>query len=205
MNVVVDDPWPSVTTTPATRVRRLPDGSDIVIRALTADDRDQLRDRYDGLSDRSRRLRFVSAPAHLSAGWLDRLVGVDQDRRVAIVAADPGLPGAPGVGVARFDRDHDDASVADAAVTVIDEYQGRGIGTILLVELVAEALARGVRTFVADVLWDNSELLDALRSVGAVVRPGEPGLASVRVELPDDADEVPGSPLHAVLRTVGRS
>lgn len=187
------------------RLHRLGDGTSILVRPLVADDRTQLRDRYDELSERSRRLRFVSAPGHLSAAMLDHLVDVDQRDRVAIVAALADEPGAPGVGVARFVRDRDDPRVAEAAVTVVDEYQCRGIGTVLLVELVAAAIGVGVETFTADVMWDNRELLDGLRAVGAVVVPGEPGLASVRVELPDDASQVPGSVLHAVLRAAGTS
>lgn len=181
----------------------LDDGTAILVRPLVPADRAELRERYDRLSERSRRLRFVSAPDHLSAAMLDHLLDVDQQDRLALVAALADEPGAPGIGVARFVRDRDDPTVAEAAVTVVDDHQRRGIGTVLLVELVAAAIGRGIRTFVADVLWDNRELLESLRAVGADVVAGEPGLASVRVDLPADASAVPGSALHGVLRTAG--
>jgi protein lysine acetyltransferase len=111
-------------------------------------------------------------------------------------------PGQPGVGVARFARDHDDPSTAEAAVTVLDAYCNRGIGRILLTSLVEEARTHGITTFVASVKWENKVLLDSLRAYGAVVVPDEPGVAAVRVKLPPDSKKLIGSVLYRVLQTV---
>lgn len=175
----------------------------MIVRPLTSADRDELRLRYEALSSASRRLRFVSAPEHLSDALLTQLLDVDGDQRVAVVAVLADEPDTPGVGIARYVRHQRDPSVAEAAVTVLDAFQGRGIGTILLGELVSLARERGIVAFTGDVLWDNRVMLDALRDVGATVVPGEPGLASVRVELPASDDELRASPLYLALRTVG--
>jgi GNAT superfamily N-acetyltransferase len=197
----VDD----ATGLPEPRVHQLGDGTQILIRPLTVDDREELRARYLNLSPNSRRLRFVSAPERLSERLLDHLLDVDFDQRCAVVAALADEPDAPGVGIARYARHGADPSVAEAAVTVLDSYQGRGIGTLLLTELVELALINGVRTFTADVMWENRDLLDSLRTVGAEVKPGEPGSASIRVGLPGTTDELLRSPLYEVLRAVGTS
>lgn len=188
---------------PVVRERVLRDGTGVVVRPLVPEDRAELIERYGQLSQASRRLRFVSAPEHLSERLLDHLLDVDQYDRVAIVAAMGHEPGAPGVGIARYARRRDDPTTAEAAVTVLDPYQGRGIGTLLLTELVAMALERGVDTFVADVMWDNHDLLDRLRAAGAEVMPGEPGSASVRVDLPSTPDRLERTRVYQVMRTVG--
>lgn len=185
------------------RLHRLGDGTRVLVRPLVPEDRTELVARYGALSSRSRRLRFVSAPAHLSDRLLEHLLDVDYVDRHALVATLVDEPGTPSVGIARYLRSTADPTVADAAVTVIDEQQGRGIGTLLLTSLVADAMENGIEVFTADILWDNSELLDALRAVGARVMPGEPGLAAVRVDLPPDPARLRGSPLYGVMRIAG--
>lgn len=188
---------------PEPHLHRLADGTRVLVRPLVPEDRDELVARYGALSPRTRRLRFVSAPAHLSERLLTHLLDVDYVDRHALVATLVDEPGSPSIGVARYLRSRDDPAVADAAVTVIDEHQGRGIGTLLLTSLVAAAMANGIEVFTADILWDNSELLDGLRAVGARVVAGEPGMAAVRVDLPPDPTLVRESPLYEVLRIAG--
>lgn len=188
---------------PTPHIHRLRDGARVLVRPLVPDDRSELVARYEALSPRSQRMRFVSAPAHLSGALLDHLLDVDFVDRFAIVATLVDEPGTPSVGVARYFRSRLAPSDADAAVTVIDAHQGRGIGTLLLTELVAAAMTAGISCFTADVLWENHALLAALREVGATVVPGEPGLASVRVAVPSTIDELRCSPVYEVMRMVG--
>lgn len=49
-------------------------------------------------------------------------------------------------------------------------------------------------------MWENRDLLDGLRTNGADVRPSEPGVASVRIPLPQPESAKPVSALHGVLR-----
>jgi RimJ/RimL family protein N-acetyltransferase len=178
----------------------LPDGGRILIRRLLPSDRAELAERYLELSPEARRLRFFNAPDHLSARLLDYLMDVDQHDRSALVAFAIDDEGAPGVGIARYVRDRNDPVCAEAAVTVLDRYQKRGIATALLHRLADLAGSNGIHTFTASVMWENRALLDGLRAFGAVVTPSEPGVAAVRIALPEPDAEVPETDLHDVLR-----
>jgi GNAT superfamily N-acetyltransferase len=169
----------------------LADGGRVLVRQLLPSDRDELAQRYLELSPEARRMRFFNAPDHLSTRLLDYLVDVDGVDRCAIVARaldDDDGDEAPGVGIARYARSRDDPSCAEAAVTVLDAYQGRGIGSTLMHRLADHARRNRISTFTASVMWENRELLDGLRALGADIEPSEPGVASVRISLP---------PLHA--------
>lgn len=169
---------------PAPVMHTLADGERILVRPLVADDREQLATRYAELSVTARHSRFGTSSERLSERGLDRLLDLDYDDRCALAAIAVDEPGEPGIGVARYARAHDDPRVAEAAVIVRDEYQNRGIGTILLRDLIAEARTHGIRTFTASVLWESEHLLDGLRAAGVTITPAEPGVAAVRYELP---------------------
>ena len=182
-------------------VLTLADGGQILVRPLLPSDRDELARRYLELSPEARRLRFFNAPEHLSERLLDYLMDVDQRDRSAVVAFAIDDDGAPGVGIARYVRDRDDPTCAEAAVTVLDAYQQRGIATALLRRLSAEARDNGIGTFTASVMWDNRALLDGLRALGARIAPSEPGVASVRIDIPEPDTSDSDTDLRHVLRT----
>jgi GNAT superfamily N-acetyltransferase len=186
---------------PAGEVVTLNDGGRILVRPLLPSDRAELAQRYVELSPEARRLRFFNAPDHLSPRLLDYLMDVDQRDRAAVVAFALDEPGVPGVGIARYSRNRDEPNCAEAAVTVLDAYHNRGIGTTLLRRLAGDARDHGIDTFTASVMWENRELLDGLRAFGAEIAPDEPGVASVRINLPEPELELPGTALHRALRT----
>lgn len=183
-------------------IHTLRDGGRVLVRSLQPGDRDEIAAGYEQLSPASRRLRFFNAPNHLSERLLDYLTDVDGVNRVALVARAIDEPGAPGVAIARYARDHSDPTRAEAAVTVLDTHRNRGIATILLTSLVDRAVANDISTFTASVMWENKMLLTSLREFGAVVVADEPGVAAVSVDLPHDADEFAGSTLQQMLHTI---
>jgi GNAT superfamily N-acetyltransferase len=178
----------------------LDDGGHVLVRSLLPSDRAELAQRYLDLSPVARRLRFFNAPDHLSERLLDYLMDVDGVDRCALVAFAIDDEGAPGVGLARYSRSRDDPGCAEAAVTVLDAYQNRGIATALLLRLSEVARCHGISTFTASVMWENRALLDGLRAFGAEVVPNEPGVASVRVALPAPDAPLPESEFHRALR-----
>ncbi len=181
-------------------VLSLADGGPVLVRQLLPSDRDELAERYLELSPEARRTRFLNAPDHLSARLLDYLVDVDGYDHCALVARMMDEDGTPGVAIARYVRDHHDPSCAEAAVTVLDAYQSRGIGSALMHRLAEQARRNGISTFTATVMWENRELLASLRALGADVQPSEPGVASVRIALLPVTADLHETELHRVLR-----
>jgi ribosomal protein S18 acetylase RimI-like enzyme len=104
-----------------------------------------------------------------------RLVTVDHDDREAVVA----VVGGEVVGVARYDRSTVDPSAAEFAIVVEDAWQGVGLGRQLLLELIALARRRGVRTLTASVQHDNDRVIGLIRQLlpGSTFRDDDDVLA----------------------------
>lgn len=144
-----------------------------------------LRHGFGELSPRSRRLRFLGELKDLGPSMLHRLVDeVDREHHIALVlvALPPDVPERP-VAVGRLVQSATDPTTADFAVTVADDWQGRGVGAVL-----AEAVVRDrpseVTRIVTAVATDNTASLAMLRRLGPMhVQLDGPGVYRVEVEL----------------------
>src|SRR5207244_92171 len=106
---------------------------------------------FAGLSAESRYRRFFSAKDRLSEAELRYLTEVDGVDHFALGALHDG----EGAGVARFVRLRDRPDTAEAAIVVVDERQGCGLGRLLLTRLTEAARERGITRFRSDVLARN--------------------------------------------------
>ena len=132
-------------------------GPAFVVRALRNGDVDTVLAVFERLGERSRRTRFNGPKPRLSPVELEQLATVDQTRHVLVAY----LPGhARPIAIARLVRDR---SSAEVAFEVADEHQGRGIGSALTVELLADARAAGVTEITALVASDNPAAVSLLR------------------------------------------
>jgi GNAT superfamily N-acetyltransferase len=165
--------------------RTLRDGTVVEVAPLTAASAPRLQEAFEAMSPRSRYLRFMSPLHRLSDRDLRYLTEVDQVHHLAWGAVDLGMPGRPGVGVARCVRLADAPDVAEPALTVVDSHQGRGLGTLLFETLARAASARGIRTFRAFVLSENVPMLAMLRRDGA--RFAREGGGVLRADIDVDA------------------
>lgn len=145
----------------------LADGTTALLWPLRSDDREALSAGYERLSTTTRFHRFLASVPHLSSVQLDHLVdqvdGIDHVA-LALVVIDVDHVGTP-VGVARMIRYERQPTAADVAVTVLDEWQGRGVATALLEELVRQRPV-GVTRVVTTVAADNRPSLAMLRRLG---------------------------------------
>jgi GNAT superfamily N-acetyltransferase len=196
---VVCESRPTALVDSMSSMHELADRTRILVRPLLYADRRQLAEGYQHLSEQSRRLRFFSAPPALSDKDLEYLTNIDYCNHFAWAAFAVDEPDSPGVGVARYIRDAARPSYAEAAVTVLDTYQHRGIGTLLLLALADQARLNGITTFVNYVLWDNREALDGLSAAGARIEPDEPGIARVEIDLPATEEQTPWSGIFGAL------
>lgn len=133
------------------------------VRPIGSRDRDAFSAWFGRLSDESRRRRFHGPKPMLSDRELTYLTDVDHVSHTALVAVD-----ASGdlIGEARYAtaRRHD--RTADFAVTVADEWQGRGIGTRLGTRVIEAARANGMTCLTAIALWENDAAISLLRRLG---------------------------------------
>jgi GNAT superfamily N-acetyltransferase len=154
----------------------LSDGTRCCLRPIRPDDALLLVTFHGHLSQRSTYLRFFTVHPTLSAGEVERFTSVDYVDRLALVVE----TGEMLIAVGRFDR-RVGTSEAEVAFVVADDYQHHGLGSLLLDELARAARTRGIRTFLAETLFENRTMLDVFHHSGFEVSSKiECGVVSLR-------------------------
>jgi ribosomal protein S18 acetylase RimI-like enzyme len=150
------------------RFLRLPvtvqDGRGVVVRAIRPGDADRLNAFDRALSLRSRQLRYLGSKPPMTEDWALRLATVDFDRRFALVATTG--KGEEEQIVADCRLLADGVNRAELAIVVADDYQGVGLGRLLVELAMRLAGDRGFAKVHADVRYDNSPMALLLRSEG---------------------------------------
>lgn len=182
----------------------LPDGGLVRVRPVVPEDKAALVEGFRRLTPESRYRRFMAPIPELTEEQLVELTEVDYHDRFAWMAFSLDEAGTPGMGVSRYVRDRADPEVAEAAVTVIDDYHKRGLGRLLLEFLGAVALENGIRRFRGYALEDNRAIRELLTRLGASMAHDSPGLLRFELDLPAQAEELRGTPMYEVLRAVAR-
>lgn len=171
----------------------------VEIRPIEPDDKDALARGFDRLSERSRYRRFLSPRGELTQAELRYFTEVDHHDHEALVAVDPET--GDGVGVARFVRSPAEPNAAELAVAVVDDWQGRGVGSLLAARLAKRARQEGITRFTALALAENDAMLSLLHDLGKVrTGPTNLGTVELAVDLPDEGV----SRLRRLLRAVAR-
>lgn len=194
----VDDPFIQARTTSVA----LRDGTTVTIRPIVASDRRLLEEGFERLSPESRYRRFFSPVNHLSEATLSYLTEIDYVDHFAWVAEAQVGGERRGLGVARYVRTGPES--AEAAVTVADDFNGRGLGTLLFEALVLQALESGIRSFEGDVLADNESMRGVLGATGAFVERPSQGICRWTIDLPASAEHARQSAPYALLRAIAR-
>ena len=180
---------------------QLPDGTPLLIRPIEPDDKELLARGFEQLSPSSRYRRFFHQVDHLSDAqlrYLTEVDGTDHNAFVCVLRDEP----AEGVGVARWIRLPDDHGVAEGAVTVVDRYQGLGVGRTLLYVLGRDAISKGIGAFRAWIVGENTPMLKILVSLGAKPGRWEQGTMEVVLPLPATIEELDATAAPFVLREV---
>ena len=167
-------------------VVRLRSGDAVRIRQIRPADAPRLARAYENLGEQSRYRRFFTLMPELPASTLVRASEVDHENHEALIASPLLSPEI--VGECRFVRFEDRPDTADLAITVIDSWQGRGLGSALLARLSARALEVGVTHFTADVLAENRPMLALLPSLGRFETDHDGPVVSARIEIAEPHD-----------------
>jgi GNAT superfamily N-acetyltransferase len=144
---------------------RLGDGTPVRIRILKPKDREKIEEGFRRLSSRSRYLRFLTPKRRLNNEELRYLTELDGVDHFGLVAAllDSNDDELRGIGIGRFLRCVDQPAVAEPAVTVADEFQGRGLGSLLCLRLATAAQERGITRFRCYLLSENRRVQNMIR------------------------------------------
>lgn len=168
-------------------VVRLVDGTKATLRLIRASDKALLLAGFERLSSGSRYARFLGVKSRLTDDELRYLTEVDGTDHFAVVAVLKSMLGhEEGVGIARFVRLKDRVDAAEPAITVVDEQQGKGLGSALLHRLVDAAWERDVRYFRCEVLAENTRVWELFPEIGpdVTMQPGDDGTVIVTFPLP---------------------
>lgn len=186
-------------------VHTLKDGTTVTLRMIQPSDRDSLKAAIERLSPESRYRRFFAQLGQPADEMLDYLTQVDGDQHVAIVATRDSLDlkTEEPLGVARFIRLPNEADVAEAAVTVGDWFQRRGLGKLLALTMAAAAAERGIAKFRGEVLETNAPMRHLLEELGAEQAGVGDGTVAFDVSFSDGGDAA-ASRLGRVLRAAGQ-
>jgi RimJ/RimL family protein N-acetyltransferase len=159
----------------------LRDGSHVLIRPVRSSDAPLLADGFTRLSATSRWMRFLTPKKELSPAELRYFTDLDHHDHEALGALDHG--NGRGVGIARYIRHAGDPYAADIAVTIVDDWQGRGLGTELLARLSDRARQEGVHRFTALVAAENVAVARLLRTMCARVTGRESNTLEYEIAL----------------------
>src|SRR5580698_9026560 len=170
-----------MTATSQPQLVTLRSGDIVQIRQVRPDDAPALVQAYANLGEQSRYRRFFTVMPELPEATLKAAVEVDHVDHEALVAVP--LLSTEIVGECRFIRLPDQVDTAEVGVTVVDAWQGRGLGSALLACLSERAVEAGIEYFTAEVLAENRTMLALLPSLGEVETESHGPVVSARVEL----------------------
>lgn len=178
-----------------TKFVTLRDGTSALIRPILPEDKRLLSMGLQRLSPESRYLRFHYSLSRLNEDELRHLTEIDYHDHFAWTAFVTDETETTMIGVARYIRMARSSDQAEAAVAVIDDYQGRGLGTILLALLAHTAREHGIRSFIAYVQPVNARVIRLARRAGGVFSH-EDGILRLDVPL-EESDAGIGAVLRA--------
>lgn len=183
---------------------RLRDGTEVVLQPLRPEDRSRLLEGYEHLSPRSRQMRFLHPMGRMPAALLDKLMSVDAEDHIAWTAR---TPGNEGLGLARYIRASHGAPEAEMAVTILDEAQGHGLGSVLLGLIMRSAAAHGVTRFTGLVLAENRAMRHLIADLGGHFdfEFGGGDALSFEMPVPARAEELPDTATGRVVAALYRA
>jgi len=185
------------TDTDVRAYQLLDDGTELFLRPIEPRDRGLVERGFEELSRDSRYQRFFTFRDALSAQELRALTESDGDHALALglVSYDDEGNARP-LGVARYVRLTSEPEVAEAAVTVVDAMHGRGLGKLLLRQLVRAARARGIERLRGEVLTTNRAMQRLLRGFDPPAQPlrREPGSQEYELRLAEPTTAPPCAP-----------
>ncbi|MES3000106.1 MAG: bifunctional acetate--CoA ligase family protein/GNAT family N-acetyltransferase [Pseudomonadota bacterium] len=148
-------------------------GATLQLRPIRPEDAGRLKAFYAKASPQDMRLRFFMARREVPASELARYSQIDYDREMTFIALTPKDEGGFGRMVAEVRAVCDPDNVrAEFAIQVGPDWQGKGLGRLMLRKLVDYLRARGASEIVGQCLPENLAMAALARQAGFEVVPG---------------------------------
>ncbi|MBA4863442.1 GNAT family N-acetyltransferase [Streptomyces sp. PSKA54] len=146
-------------------------GRSTFVRPIRPEDADRLVAFVGGLSRATLAYRSLGPVVRVRDDVIRRGAHVDYLNELALVA----LAGDEIAGLVRYVRNPEEPDHAEVTFTIRDDHQSEGFGRLLLEHIAAAARDRGIRVLEADVLADNTRMINVFLSSGYRVETGPPG------------------------------
>jgi len=160
----------------------LRDGTQIDVRSIRPTDEPLMKELFYALSQGTIYYRFMSHLKRIPRKEIKNFVYINHRTDVAVVATVPEAHGEDIIAIGRYYLD-DSTNHAEVAFVVRDAWQGRGIGTFLLNQLIGIAKSHGIAGFTAEVLAENRAMQRVLHKTDCkVVSRVQEGVYSFRLD-----------------------
>lgn len=163
-------------------IEALKDGTHVLIRPLQEQDREREFQFIKHLSAGSRRLRFMGTFSEADAPLMDRMMDLDYEKRMAYVALVHKDGQLIEIGVSRY-ASTPGADQCECAITVADDWQRRGLGTLLGGHLIDAARRNGFKTMSSTDMATNYGMHCLARNLGFTSRYPSEGFSEIIHEL----------------------
>ena len=161
----------------------LRDGESVLLRVATPEDIPAVEALMRGVSRESLQMRFMGAVAYVSRSAIEFMCGGEPRDRLSLLAIVGQEPGERVMAIGNY-ISLGVGGKAEVAFLVHDEFQGRGISTLLLERLAGIAAGYGFIGFEAEVLYENQAMIDVFKDSGFEVCQAEGGGGCIHVQFP---------------------
>jgi RimJ/RimL family protein N-acetyltransferase len=202
---------------PPERAPQLPDSEPIAwfdltdrlrvgLRPIHPDDREQLLEGFAALSEESRYHRFLTPVPRLTARQAAYLTELDQVNHFAWGAGIPKGHELRGIGVARYVRATGDPASAELAVAVTDDYQGVGLGSLLVTAITVVATSHRIERITGYMHAENRPMIKIFERLDARFDRESPGVVFAEATLASETPpQIPEAACTELIRIADRA
>jgi GNAT superfamily N-acetyltransferase len=177
------------------------DNSYLCFKTLGKNDRQKFLDGFKRLSKKSVYHRFFGVMKELTDEQVVDFLNTDKTDHVAWAAFDIVGDETVGVGVGRFRRSKTNPNEAELALTVIDEYQGKGVGSTLLAIMYILASKLEIEVLTGIIMSDNFKLIRRFKELGAtMVR--DKNEYEMRLPINQDFKAIPETNYYKIIKPI---
>lgn len=146
-------------------------GESVCLRPIRPEDAEIEQAFVRGLTPEARHFRFFDTIKELSPTDLRRLISIDYDRCMAIIAVIGTGEDETEIGVARYAADTESEHVCEFAIVIADDWEGSGLAAALMEQLITAARARSFVLMYGDILHYNMRMLRFVDKLGFRLEP----------------------------------